>query len=85
MWQERAQVRLQGIRTLLYDGIVFLDYNCKTKKHSIIFSCASFYPLWAKAATKEQAESLCKNLHRIEEAFGLAVCEKVRCHDGADF
>ena len=31
LWQERAQVRLQGIRTLLYDGTVFLDYNCKTK------------------------------------------------------
>ena len=76
LWQERAQARLQGIRTLLYDGTVFLDYNCKTKKHSNIFSCASFYPLWAKAATKEQAESLRKNLHRIEEAFGLAVCEK---------
>ncbi len=76
LWKERAQARREGIQSLLYNGTVFLDYNYKTGMHSNIFSCASFYPLWAKAATKEQAEFLRQNLYRIEEAFGLAVCEK---------
>ena len=76
LWQERAERRKEKIQSLLYDGAVFLDYNVKSGEHSEIFSCASYYPLWAKAATTEQAESLRKNLYRIEEAFGLAVCEK---------
>jgi len=77
MWTERARERTEKIRTLHYDGEKFMDYNFVKGTHSPVFSCASFYPLWAKAATKEQAASTVAHLHRIEEAHGLAVCENV--------
>jgi len=76
LWEERAESRRETMNRLLYNGSVFLDYNYKEEKHSDIFSCASFYPLWAKVATQEQAESMRANLCRVEEACGLAVCEK---------
>ncbi len=76
LWKNRAASRQEKMQKLLYDGTVFLDYNYKEEKHSDIFSCASFYPLWAKVATAEQAKSMQKNLHRIEEDYGLVVCEK---------
>ena len=76
LWKERAAARKAKMNELLFDGQVFLDYNYKTGRHSPIFSCASFYPLWAKLATAEQAASTAANLYRLEEACGLAVCEK---------
>lgn len=75
LWQKSADSRRTKMHQLLFDGEVFRDYNFKTDSHSPVFSCASFYPLWAKAATKEQAASVVRNLHRLEEAHGLAVCE----------
>ena len=38
----------------------FYDYNFKTKKPHKYDSATNFYPLWAKIATKEQAENLVK-------------------------
>ncbi len=74
-WKKRAEKRYTLMQELMFDGKVFLDYNFKEKKHSEIFSCASFYPLWAGIATKEQAESTVAELHRLECEFGVAVCE----------
>ena len=60
---------------LLNDGL-FFDYNFVKNEHSSVFSVASIYPLFAKAATQEQAGTLVKNLHRLEEAHGISTSEK---------
>lgn len=74
-WQEAAEKRLHLMRTLLFDGEVYRDYNEATKQHSPIFSIASFYPLWAGVATPKQAASTVKQLPRLEYPCGLATCE----------
>ena len=60
---------------LLFDGEVYRDYNFETKKHSAIFSAASFYPLWAGAVSEEVAAATVKKLPLIECEHGVAVCE----------
>ena len=75
MWEEAAEKRLHLMRTLLFDGEVYRDYNEATKQHSPIFSIASFYPLWAGVATPEQTASTVKQLPRLEYPCGLATCE----------
>lgn len=57
------------------DGI-YLDYNFKSGKKSTVFSAASFYPMFCKAATEEGAKALVKNLSRLEAKFGILTCEK---------
>lgn len=57
------------------DGL-FMDYDFCNKRHSEIFSAASFYPLAFKLATKDEAETVFKNLFRIEEEYGISACEK---------
>ena len=71
-----AKARKEKIRSLMFDGEKFLDYNYKTGEHSRVFTCASFFPLWAKAASEKEAESTVSNLKRIECDFGVAACEK---------
>ena len=75
-WKEAAKKRLERMQTYLYNGEAFFDYNEVTKTHSPIFSAASFYPLWAGVATKEQAECTVKNLYRLEYDCGISTCEK---------
>lgn len=71
-----AESRKEKIRSLMYDGEKFLDYNYKTGEHSRVFTCASFFPLWADIASEEEAASTAGNLKRIECDFGVAACEK---------
>lgn len=71
-----AKVRKEKMHSLMFDGEKFMDYNFKTGEHSKIFTCASFYPLWASIASEEQAKSTVANLARIECEYGVAVCEK---------
>ncbi len=75
LFRKRADERLEKMQSL-YDGCAFMDWHYTTGEHSRIFSAASFYPLWAGLATKEQAASTFGELSRIERPFGVAACEK---------
>jgi len=75
-WLECAYKRKELMNDLLYNGEAFFDYNFKTKTHSDVFSCASFYPLWAEVATKEQAEKTVKKLHLLEYEYGICACQQ---------
>ena len=61
----------------MFDGETFRDYNFVKDTFSPVFSCASFYPLWAGIATPEQAASTVKLLPLIEMEHGLAVCQPI--------
>lgn len=77
LWENRAEKRLEIMnKHMLNTSDLFLDYNFEKDSLSDVFSAASFFPLFANAATKEQAEAAVKNLHRIEAAYGILTCEK---------
>lgn len=75
-WQKRAEKRLELMNKYLLKDGVFLDYNFEKKEHSKVFSAASAYPLFVKAASKEQAAAFVKELNRIEEKYGISAAEK---------
>ncbi len=54
----------------------FFDYCYTTKRISGFLSLASFTPLWAGLATKEQAEQMVKKLPIFETDFGLVITAK---------
>ena len=61
-WNKKAQKRKQLSNTYLWDeekGMYF-DYNIKTASNSTFVSATTLTPLWAKMASKEQAEKLVK-------------------------
>lgn len=76
-WAERAEKR----RQLMYkymdtDEGIFLDYNFDKKRHSKVFSAASFFPLFAGLADEVHAAQMVKNLPRLEAEYGIVTCEK---------
>lgn len=73
-WIERAEKRKTLMKKYMWDGECFRDYNFKTGKLSSVFSMASFYPLWAGLASKEEAASTVAKLPEIEFDHGVAAC-----------
>lgn len=73
-WKEAAEKRKLRMNELLWKDGAFLDYNFVEKKHSDIFSVASFYPLWTKVATQQQADETVAQLNRVEFEYGVAAC-----------
>ncbi|EGV60740.1 alpha,alpha-trehalase nth1 [Yamadazyma tenuis] len=73
-WLERATIRKQNITKYLWnekDGI-FYDYHIKNHTQTGYESATTFWPLWSKAASPEQASRLVKqSLHKFEEFGGL--------------
>jgi alpha,alpha-trehalase len=59
-FSEQARSRKKQMNALMWDDRqkFFLDYNKHKKQHSQFLSVAGFYPLWAKLATKQQAEDI---------------------------
>lgn len=76
MWRDASEKRHQLMNSYFWNGNAFVDYNFISKQQGRIFTVASFYPLWAWAASKEQAASTVAQLDRIEFEHGVAVCEK---------
>lgn len=76
-WKFRSGKRVELMnKYLVNDKELFFDYNFKTGQHSKIFSSASYYPLFTKAASKNQAKAAWENLHRLETEYGILTCEK---------
>lgn len=74
-WYARAGRRKQLISQLLWDNEagMFFDYDVVNKKRYSFVSATTFYPLWARLATVEQAEALVRNaLPLLEMPGGLA-------------
>lgn len=59
-WIREARKRKALMNKYLWNPAkkMFFDYNYVTGKQSNFVSATTFYPLWAKAATKKQAEDL---------------------------
>ncbi len=73
VWKERARVRGESIRKLLWDDKdgLFYDYNFVTRKLRPYPYLTTYYPLWAAIATREQARRTVENLSKFEAPGGL--------------
>ena len=75
-WYEASQNRKELMdKYLLCEEGYYTDYNFKKQVHTKIFSCSNFFALLCKVADKKMAETLLKNLCRLEKPFGLTACE----------
>lgn len=74
-WIDKAEKRKELVNQFLWnqqEGL-YVDYNFKTQKQSSFIAATTFVPLWAKMASKEQAEALVKNaLPLLKEQGGVA-------------
>ncbi|WP_395065044.1 trehalase family glycosidase [Flavobacterium sp.] len=76
-WISKAETRKELINHYLWNEAdsCFYDYNIVTKEQNIFLSAASFFPLWAKNATQEQADLLIeKHLSKLVFDGGIAGC-----------
>ncbi|CAH6721961.1 cytosolic neutral trehalase [[Candida] jaroonii] len=74
IWIERAAQRKKNITKYLWneEDSIFYDYNIKTKQQSDYESATTFWPLWSKVASDDQADKLVKNsIKKLEEAGGI--------------
>ncbi|HXT27089.1 MAG TPA: trehalase family glycosidase [Candidatus Eisenbacteria bacterium] len=74
-WKERAAARGKSIQKYLWDAEqgMFFDYDLHHKERSTYIYITTFYPLWAGAATKEQAAAIMKQLAKLEQPGGLVM------------
>ena len=78
-WLNKAKKRKIIIDNLMWDKSTgfFFDYNFKRKRRTNYESATTFYPLWAKLASKRQAELVVKKaLPILEEYGGVAASSK---------
>lgn len=80
IWQDRAEKRKKLVNSLCFNKEkgVYLDYNYKTKTHSEIISCASFFPYFCGVAEKENIGGLKKTLSALEMQYALTAAEKTQ-------
>jgi uncharacterized protein with GYD domain len=78
-WKHRAEARRQAIDRYLWDEAsgLYLDYNFETKTRRKYEFATTFYPLWAGAASKEQAQRVHDNLKLFEAPGGLLTSTRV--------
>ncbi len=78
-WLDKAISRKKLMNQYLWNDeeICFFDYNIETKTQNIFLSATSFFPLWAKIATQEQADKMIENsLPKLVFLGGIAGCSK---------
>src|SRR5438874_1012363 len=72
-WQARARRRQDSMNRYLWDPAagLYFDYNTQTARRRQYPFATTFYPLWAGAASPEQARAEARNLPRFEAPGGL--------------
>lgn len=74
-WNKKAEERKQKINELCWneESGIYFDYNFEIEKQHHFEAATTFYPLWAKIATQEQAEILVKKtLPKFKMKGGIA-------------
>jgi alpha,alpha-trehalase len=72
-WRQRAEARQKAIQQYLWDPAkkMFFDYDLRTGTRSAYNFATTFYPLWAGAATPDQAAGVASHLDIFERAGGV--------------
>jgi alpha,alpha-trehalase len=78
-WRTRARQRRERMDRYLWDPAagLYFDYNFQTGRRRQYPFAATFYPLWAGAASPEQARVVVRNLPRFEAPGGLLTSTEV--------
>jgi alpha,alpha-trehalase len=78
-WAHAAETRRTAIDKYLWQSRQgrYMDYNFVTGKASTDPYLTMFYPLWAGAASKQQADELVKQLKLFEHKGGLAMSTRI--------
>jgi alpha,alpha-trehalase len=73
-WGVLAKHRQEAVQRLMWNEHrgMFFDYDIYAQKQSTYEFLATFYPLWAGLATKEQAQAVARNVGVFEQPGGLA-------------
>jgi alpha,alpha-trehalase len=72
-WQRRARARATAIRRYLWDpkrGMYF-DYHRRTRRRSQYVFASTLFPLWARLASRKQAQRVVAQLGALEGPGGL--------------
>jgi len=74
-WKKRAERRGANVQKYFWDAQrgFFFDYNIDRNERSTYEYITTLYPLWAGAATKEQAAAVMKNVGKLEQPGGLVM------------
>jgi len=72
-WSERAELRSRRINDLMWDETagLYFDYDFVSAKRRRYPFLTTFWPMWAKMASTEQARRIVANLPLFERAGGL--------------
>ena len=78
-WKDRAALRKSRMTRYLWNARsgMFYDYNFQRARQSTYNFAASFYPLWAGAATREQARLQLPKLPLLERPGGIATSDRI--------
>ena len=78
IWNERAAKRKDILDIYMWNDEkgLYCDYDFIHNKKSDHISAAAFYPLFTMMCTKEQAAATVRNLHSIENPYGVSATEK---------
>jgi alpha,alpha-trehalase len=76
-WQQQAEARRLAMNQYFWSSEhgLFMDYNFETGTRSSYLYAASFYPLWAGAATPEQAQATLHNLGVFVQPGGIVMSD----------
>jgi alpha,alpha-trehalase len=79
-WRHKAAARKSTVNELMWSNIKsqFYDYNYVKKRKGTVGSLATYYPMWAGMASKEQAKKLVRTLRRFEHDGGLATTDTLQ-------
>ena len=76
-WGRRAEMRRKAMDMYLWDASagMYFDYDFKTGRRSTYHFVATFYPLWAGAASAAQAAAVRAHLNLFEQPGGVAISD----------
>lgn len=79
-WKHKARSRKSSMDHLMWNSIKsqYYDYNYDKKRRGTVSSLATYYPMWAKMVSKQQAKKLVKALKRYEHDGGLATTDTIQ-------
>jgi alpha,alpha-trehalase len=77
LWHDRATARRAAIDKYLWDPTqgLYFDFDYTTNRPSTYHYISTFYPLWAGAATPEQAAKVRSHLSILEQPGGIAMSD----------
>ncbi len=76
-WENAALIRRETMNELMWSETrkLYYDYNFVKESRGWVSSLAAYYPMWAGAANKHQAQTLVNNLRRFENKGGLSTTD----------